>query len=228
MNLGHIERGTKLKIFEECEGRAISEEMEAVFRFLETGKLFVVHCSRLFETYEELSKDACLNISFPTGPNMNTFTGRAVEKQRSDGMLMIEQLTDIDTYSRREYERDELRIKVQVYGIPESKLSSPRFGKPSADAEMVDMTYDISAGGICVITNTLLSSKYDPYYLLDFSLTVADKDSFLLPAKLVRRSNYPRTKIGRYDYGFQFIFDNMPDEKRRLSRSILSRKLLSR
>ena len=76
------------------------------------------------------------------------------------------------------------------------------------------------------MTNILLSSKYDPYYLVEFALS--EKDTFLLPAKLVRRSNYPRTKIGRYDYGFQVIYDKMPEEKARLTRAILHKKLQHR
>jgi len=91
---------------------------------------------------------------------------------------------------------------------------------------LTDISFDISSGGLCVITNTLLSSKYDPYFLVRFSLS--EKDTFLLPTKIVRKSNYPRTKIGRYDYGFQFIFDNMPEEKARLTRAILNRKLSQR
>jgi len=42
---------------------------------------------------------------------------------------------------------------------------------------------------------------------------------------LVRRSNYPRTKLGRYDYGFQFIYEKLPEEKARLTRAILNKKL---
>jgi hypothetical protein len=68
-----------------------------------------------------------------------------------------------------------------------------------------------------------LTSKHDPNYLIEFNLS--EKDRFVLPAKLVRRSNYPHSKLGKYDYGFQFIFEKMPDEKGRLSRAILNRKL---
>ena len=54
------------------------------------------------------------------------------------------------------------------------------------------------------------------------------KDRFVIPAKIVRKSNYPRTKIGRYDYGFQFIFDSMPEEKAKLTTAILNKKLQQR
>jgi c-di-GMP-binding flagellar brake protein YcgR len=132
-------------------------------------------------------------------------------------------LTEIESYNPRKYDRDELRFNVQVYGMPESRIADTFFGTPEGHPEMSDVTFDLSVGGVCIISNTLLNSKFDPYYLLTFALS--DRDRFVLPAKMVRRSNYQRTKIGRYDYGFQFLFDNIPDEKGRLSRAILTRKL---
>ena len=42
MDLEHIERGTKLIVYEEIQRRAISDEYEAVFRSLESEKLIIV------------------------------------------------------------------------------------------------------------------------------------------------------------------------------------------
>jgi len=223
MNLGHIERGTKLIIYEEFQRRAVSDEYEAVYRYQEGEKSFVVQSSGLYDNYDRLNLGSCLNISFMIEPNSYSFTGRPMEKQRAGGMVMIEQISEIETVPLRKYDRDELRVNVQVFGLPESKLPDSFFEKPQGPPDLSDITYDLSAGGVCVISSTLLSSKHDPYYLVTFSL--GDRDYFALPAKVVRRSNYPRTKIGRYDYGFQFVFDNMPEEKARLSRAILNRKL---
>jgi len=226
MELAHIERGTKLAVFEELQQRALSDTHEAVFRYHESDRLVVVQCSWLYDNYDRLNLGARLNISYGDDLDSHTFTGQAIEKLRGNGLVMIEQLTSVVTSSRRQFDRDELRVSVSVYGLPEAKLSSDRFSKPEAAPELTDVSFDISSGGLCVVTNTLLSSKFDPYYLVAFSLT--DKDSFVLPSRLVRRSNYPRTKIGRYDYGFQFIYDNMPEEKGRLTRAILSRKIQQR
>jgi len=225
MNLGHIERGTKLKIFEAFEGRAVSDEYEATFKFLETGKLFLIQSQGLYTNYEKLKHDATLTVCFQTDHDRHMFSAHIVEKQRSKGILLLEQLADIVTINRRNYERDELRVKVNIYGLPSNFLGESSYSRPTALADMTDYIYDISSGGICIISNTLLTSKYDPYYLVEFSLSSNDRDMFLLPARLVRRSNYPRTKIGRYDYGFEFIFDNHPEEKGRVTRGILSRKL---
>jgi len=225
MNLGHINRGTKLKLFQEVDGRPVSEEYEATFRYYESGKLFTIYCRKLYENYENFDHGAKFGIGFSVDMNGHSFVGTIVEKQRSNGMLLLEQLSDIITINRREYDRDELRIKVMVYGLPESKLGSSYFIRPEVEADLIDTTYDVSAGGLCVISNQLLRSEHDPYYLTDFSLGTKDTDWFKLPAILVRRSNYPSTRVGKYDYGFKFLFDNLPKERSRLSRSILNRKI---
>ena len=223
MELWHIERGTKLLIYEEMQQRAVSDEYEAVFRYHESDNLIVVQCAWLYENYDRLHLGAQLNVSYGSESIVHSFIGRAREKLRGNGLVMIEQRSDIETKSRRQFDRDEIRVTVSVFGLPEAKLSSSILERSVVAPDLSDVSFDISSGGLCVVTNTLLSSKYDPYYQVEFALT--DKDRFTLPSRLVRRSNYPRTKLGRYDYGFQFIYDKMPEEKARLTRAILNKKL---
>ena len=227
MNLGYIKKGAKLVFYEEMQQRAVSDEYEATFRYLENDKHLVVQSTWLYENYDRLNLGAKLNISFEASPAaMGSFIGVAKEKLRANGLVMIEQISAIEEKTRRKYDRDELRVHVKVYGLPEAKVNSSVFEKPASEPDLKDISFDVSSGGLCVVTNTLLSSKYDPFYLVEFEFN--DKDSFLLPSKIVRKSNYPRTKIGRYDYGFQFIYDNLPEEKSRLTRAILNKKLQHR
>jgi len=226
VDLRHIKRGMKFVVYEELQKRAVSDEHEAIFRYHESDRLIVVQCSWLYENYDRLNLGAQLNVSYGDDQTVHSFIGVAREKLRSSGQVMIEQLTDIETKSRRQFDRDEIRVNVKVFGIPEAKIQSSTFDNMVNSPDLSDVSFDISAGGLCVITNTLLSSKYDPYYLVEFALS--DKDRFVLPAKIVRKSNYPRTKIGRYDYGFQFIFDKMPEEKAKLTTAILNKKLQQR
>jgi len=223
MDISQISRGTTLRIFEELQQRALSDEHEAVLRYHETNRLIVVQCAWLYDNYDRLNLGAKLNVSYGDDLNTYSFIGRAHEKLRNNGLVMIEQLTDVTASSKRQFSRDELRLTVSVYGLPEGKLSTPPYQKPDTKPELTDVSFDISSGGLCLVTNILLSSKFDPYYLVEF--TLSEKDSFLIPSKLVRRSNYPRTKIGRYDYGFQFLYEYIPDEKSRLTRAILNRKI---
>jgi c-di-GMP-binding flagellar brake protein YcgR len=212
-----------MTIFEERDHRAIGDAYEAAFRYMENDSNFIIHSAMLYEAYDMLDSDMVLRISFTDGPNLYTFSGHIIEKLRGVGLLMIEQLTQIDTYSRRRYDRDELRLDVSIYGLAEAMLAMPAYAVPASRPNLSDKIFDISAGGMCVITNTNLNSEHDPFYLMEFNLN--ESDNFLLPAKLVRRSNSPRTKIGRYDYGFQFLFDARLDEKDRLTNAILLRKL---
>jgi len=222
MVLGHVERGTKLTIFLEPKHSEKGNEYVAVFRYLESDNQLIIHCKELYDIYDTLDWNTRLGISFRAGPYTHTFTGRLMEKQRAD-MVMVEQISDIETINRRHFERDEIRFNVQIYGLPESRLSESRYRLPENQPEMTEVTYDVSAGGMCIISDKVLKSEHDPYYLLEFS--VSDRDSFLLPAKLVRRSNSQHTRLGRYDYGFEIIYDRFPEEKGRLTKSILGRKL---
>jgi len=226
MDVSQISRGTTLTIFEELQQRALSDQHEAVLRYHESNRLIVVQCAWLYDNYDRINLGAKLNVSYGDDVNTYSFIGRAHEKLRNNGLVMIEQLTEVETSSKRQFSRDELRLSVSVYGLASGKVSTPPYQKPDNKPELTDVSFDISSGGLCLVTNTLLSSKFDPYYLVEF--TLSDKDYFLIPSKLVRRSNYPRTKIGRYDYGFQFLFENIPDEKSRLTRAILNRKISQR
>ena len=222
MVLGHIERGTHLYIFEELNQSAISEVYQAEFHYLETETSFIVRCNRLYERFSELDSNAHLNISLMTGPYINTFIGAAKEKQRG-GHVLIEQLSEIVSRNRRQFDRDEIRVPVWLYSLPEDMLMKPSFEKPAGEPVLADMTFDISVGGMCIITNKSLNPDNGPLYLMEFSL--AERDYHVLPAKLVRRSKYARTSIGRFDYGFQFALENMPDEVARLTKGIIYRKI---
>jgi len=225
MVLRLIERGTQLHIADPAGQIDGIMEYDAIYHDIHDlvrESSFIVQCSKLNRNYNRLDRNTILEISFTKGPNIYSFTGRIAGKMYTD-MVIIEQLSEIETLNRRIYQRDEIRVEVRVYGLPEERLSGPRYTVPETKPILTDVSFDVSSGGMCIISNILLNSEYDPYYLVEFSLS--DKDWFLFPSKLVRRSKYARSRVGKYDYGFQFIFDNLPEEKGRLTKSILSKKL---
>ena len=225
MVLRLIQRGTHLQISVPTGQESGSEMYEATFYDMhdlirETS--FIVQCAELNKNFSSLNRDTALEISFTQGSNIYSFTGRAASKMRND-LVIIEQLTDIETLNRRIYQRDEILVEVRVYGLPEELVAEPRHKAPEGKPAMVDVSFDVSSGGMCILSNTVLASEYDPYYLLEFSFS--DKDWFLLPSRLVRRSKYARSRVGRYDYGFEFLFASLPEEKTRLTKTILTKKL---
>lgn len=223
MLLRHIERGTVMYILEEPDGNANSEIIEADFRYLEDDKLFVIRCKNLNADLAKLQQDARLKITFMAGANTNTFTGCVREKQRN-GTVLIEQLSDIVSHNRRKTSRDEIRVAVKVFALTDSQLKGPFHVRLAGEPVLSDVTFDISVGGLCIITNNHLVSDTDPLYLAEFSL--GERDYHLLPVRLVRRASCKKTVIGRYDYGFEFIMDDLPEESGRLTKGILNRKLL--
>ena len=224
MTLGHIERGAVLSIFEQIDDRAVSDEFEAVFKYLEDDKLFIAQCSNLSDRFDQLDKASLLNITLRIGPYVNTFTGHVREK-RKGGMVLIEQLTEIQTLSRRQFDRDELRIGIRVFSIPQEEIGMDAFELHKERLVLSDLTFDLSAGGFCIITNKNIDLRHDPYYLAEFAFS--EKDYFRLPSQIVRRSVHQRTKIGRNDYGFEFIYDKFPEEQERLENAIVIKKLAS-
>ena len=225
MQLRHIERGTKLYIWEKSENNAEQTVYEAIYDDLQdlaSEASFVVHCLALQKDMGRLAWDALLEIEFKHGQAVYSFTGRAIEKLHGD-LIVIEVIDGITELDRRKSQRDEIRVEVRIFRLPEELLSRHVFDRAIGKPVLTDMSFDISDGGLCIITNAELKSESDPYYLIEFA--TSDRDSFLLPAKLVRRSNSDRTKIGRFDYSFQFIFDNLQSEPSRLTKAILRKKL---
>jgi len=223
MSLAYIERGTRLSINAQIDQCAISDAFDAVFKYQENDSVFAVQCCGLYEIYDSLDGNATLNINFSDELVKYTFTGRVMERKRGGGLIMIEQLTDVERFNLRQYVRDEIRVDVLIYELSCEELDKEHHEKPVREPDLWDKTFDISSGGLCVVTNKTLNPEHDPLYLLEFKLS--DNDWFILPASIVRRSNNPQTKIGKYDYGFQFIFDSEPEEKGRLTMAILRKKL---
>ena len=226
MELRHIVRGTRLRIIVRTIGdQDCFDEYDAVYQDvhdLTNETSFEVKCAEFSSNYSKYHRHSTLEMSFTGGPSVYTFFGRPIEKLSND-LIVIEQTTNIETLNRRKYQRDEIRVEVRLYSLSEDMLSQTRHNRPGTMPLLLDVSFDISAGGMCIVTNSSLHEKHDPFYLVEFYLS--DKDWFLIPARLVRRSNNPRSKVGKNDYGFQFIYHEASDDMSRLTKAILSRKL---
>ena len=225
MQLRHIERGALLKIKAKGE-QGENIVYEAMFYDMNDPiyeSTFVVQCSKLNRNYKKHGKDERMDISFNVGPSAYAFSGRLGGKTYSD-LVVIEKTSAIEEINQRKDQRDDIRVEVRIYGLPKDMLEERMYDRPEVPPSLVDLSFDISNGGMSVVSDINLTSEHDPYYLLDFSFN--RKDSFILPAMLVRRSDDARSKVGKYDYGLRFLFDSMPNERNRLANAILSKKLL--
>ena len=226
MELNTINRGMRLDMIYISNSDSPDDVYSATFHGVNdviNEMTFVVKCPELNRRFVGIDRDYELEISFSTGPHVHVFSGYPIGKIQND-MVIIEKTSDIVTENRRKYQRDEIRVEVKVYPLHEDSVGNRRFTQPDTEPLLHDTSFDLSSGGMCVITNISLDTRYDPFYLVEFAVT--EREWFLLPSKLVRRSNYARSRIGRFDYGFQFLFTEMPDEMSRLTKAILSRKLM--
>ena len=222
MVLRQIGRGTKLTI---TRGEAPGDTYSAEYYDLlnpDSKTKFIVAAGKLSRDFMKIDRETPLNITFTRGLDLCAFTSRAVEKLYGE-MVVFEQATEIIVSNQRECQRDELLIEARIHALSEDQLGARRHQRPRGLPILTDTTYDISSVGMCIVSDADIGADSGPYYLVEFSLSF--RDYFLLPAKLVRRSDHPRTSIEKYDYGFQFVFDNMPNEVTRLTKAIFSKKL---
>ena len=223
MTLGEIKRGTKLAVFKDEDGRATGSAFEAEFRHEESSDTFAVNSLKLYNNYDSLAGSTKFIVAFEIGPMIYTFGARLNQKLRSPYLVELELIGKVRAFNRRKKERDEILVKVNIYHLPPDEMKSSNL-EPLAQSPIIsDTTFDISSGGMCIISNSVLKSKYEPFFLAELAIT--SKDIFLIPVKLVRSTTYQRTVIGKYDYGFQFLYDNRPDLENRLMSAIMSKKL---
>ena len=224
MNLGDIKRGTKMSVFKSVDNRATGNAYEAEFKYEESANSFFASSLSLFNNYDALVHNTDFIVAYEIGPMIYTFVSRLVSKSRSPYLVEFELIGNIKAFNRRKREREEIMIKVNIYDLPPDYIKANDFETLIKSPVISDITFDISTGGMCIISNTVLKSKYEPYFLAELRIT--QRDVFVLPVKLVRRTVYQRTGIGKYDYGFQFLFEHLPWEESRLMSAIMKKKLL--
>ena len=224
MNLRLMKKGAIIQIKNQAESSATSESVyEVKFNKLISDNSFLVEG---IEFYQGFTKNAALQMSFLQNASIFTFSGKAKEitLRQGEHLTLIEKTSDIVASSRRQYYRDDIRATANLYGSANSGKGTV-LEKTTEKPEFSSMLLDISAGGFCLGSNELLNSTYEPYFLVEFTLN--NEDLFLLPATLLRKGNCPQTALYRHDYGFMFVYEDVPEEKDRLATAILKNKLES-
>lgn len=225
MQLRFIESDTLLQIRPEVYSPDHDEVFDVLFYGMSTHNSFWVQSEELYNNFLALGEKARVGVAFLVDDQPYRLAGELINT-RLEGkyhLTLIEQITPLELISKRSQYRDEMRLNVRVYGLAPEDLDStlplvaPK--KPEFSCEV----FDISAGGVCLVSDNVFNSPFEPYFLLEF--TISGKERFLLPAKLVRKGHCPQTSLFKHDYGFDFIFDKFPEEKHRLGDAIFSAKL---
>ncbi|MDR3278394.1 MAG: hypothetical protein LBT12_06430 [Oscillospiraceae bacterium] len=221
MYLKFIDRGTAMQIQQAASGAPSGTTYKASFYDFSDDTAFFAESEALYKDFEACGENTLFNITFGRGDDMYMFTGRAKRAvlNRGSYLTLIEQWSDILFQSRRSDDRNEMRVSVRFYGLSEENMKNGVFQKSDEQAEFTAETFDISAGGLCMVSNEYLDSKHEPYFLAEFTLN-GGKSEFLLPVRLIRKGNCPQTALYRYDYGLLFVYDRCQEEKGRLSAAL--------
>lgn len=216
MYLKFIARGTAMQL----QSVASESAYDAVFYDVNSDMSFFAESEALYNDFQALGVNAALKVTFSRGGDMYNFTGRVKNAvvERGAYLTLIEQWSDIAFQSRRSDDRNEMRVGVRLFGLTQAAIDSADFRKISDDPEFSADTFDVSTGGLCLVANEYLSSKYEPYFLAEFTLN--RKSEFLLPVRLIRKGNCPQTVMYRNDYGLLFMYESLPEEKARLSAAL--------
>jgi c-di-GMP-binding flagellar brake protein YcgR len=219
MFLKFIDRNTSMRIQTVVGDNGDGETYEALFGDLDTDTSFFAVCEGLYSAAPGLPEGTGLKITFWLHENLYVFEGRVSELAPHIGKntLLIEQMTPIAATSRRSDTRNEVRIPVNLYTLAQGEIGKAPYRIPERDPVFSAETFDISAGGFCLVSNVPLESD-EQLFLAEFSLS--SKFEFLLPVKLLRKGNCPQTVLYHFDYGFLFVFDAIPNEKGRISAAI--------
>ncbi len=226
MYLTFIEKGTPMTIelYKASEPGAAS--YDATFYDMASDTSFWAKCGELYNDFYSIRLADQLKVSFARFSSIYSFGARAKSIMVEGGshLVHIEQLTGMSEIERRTDYRDELTITVRLFGLEEAEHGEKRFVKADFTPAFVGETFDISSGGLCLVSNQALESPFEPYFACDFALGT---ERFSLPSKLVRKGSSPQTTLFHYDYGLCFMFDGIERERTRLADAISSAKLLS-
>jgi hypothetical protein len=230
MHLKFIAKGTSMDIQEKLPEQVLDTVYQAKFSALESDMSCWVEDENLYQRFHthldgSPAGDSRLQVTFFRGSNMFIFTGKPIQTavRRGAYLTLIEQVTEIDTTSRREHPRDEINVKAWLYRLSEDHLQDAAFQKGTEHAVLAGNVFDLSAGGLCVTSNDRFKTTGGIYYLVEFVL--GGKYQFLLPVKLLREGKCQQTALYRYEYGFAFLYDHLPNEQVRLVTAIFEHKM---
>ncbi len=226
MYLTFIEKGTPMTIVPGKASGAGEASYDAEFYDMSSDTTFWARNEALYNAVAGSDTGDRMLVAFSRNAYVYTFYARAISVMIEHGAYLtkIEQLTGMEEVNRRSDHRDEITIKVRLFGLNEADITAKRFVKASYSPVFTCETFDVSSGGLCLVSNDALESPFEPYFLCEFAL---GNERFLLPAKLVRKGDCPQTTLFRHDYGLSFLPEGVEHEKKRLIDALFNVKISS-
>lgn len=222
MEIKNIKTETMLR-FVLAEDETVA--FKVTFFDLYTDKSFFVKSKELYEYASKAGRPLSFEINFFLDDASCNCTGRTEKVFIRSGsyLTLINQTSEIERTNPRRHQRESIATRVILYRLPEDEFNSNNFVRELSRVELSCMSFDISGGGFCLMSNDALRHPGEPHYLAEFTLN--GNELFVLPVRLVRSDKAPPMSRVRYDYGFAFQYDNLPNEERRLIGALINVKM---
>ena len=219
--LSTVDPGTEMLFIPMNQEQESHDEYMARFSQTTGYTSFIAESKQLYDLFNEHDTEPYFTVQFIHAIKQKRCGFSSVLKdtiiKRDSFYVNVDQISPIQQTSIRKAERHNISIPVNIYKM----LDETRPG----ELILSSTTFDLSTGGLCVLTTVKLALEKDAVVLLE--LTFNKNTSFKFHANLIR--NVPCTKTSQYKYEYGFIFDikETNEDKSKLISAVLDHKLSS-
>jgi len=220
MELRFIHNGTQLDVQAAPDGsRDYPDDiMRATFVDTYQDLLFSIYCPDLISRERTPQEGDYLQITYFRGADTYTFQGRVSHIAMGYGqkLLFANAVTPIEKSNRRK----SLRIPISLPAVVR------RPDQPANQAHRCT-TYDISANGLCLVSNQKLDLTHGSDFTIEIELPTYI-EPFVLPVKHVRTGSSRQQRQYKYNHAFIFDGDNVAIKIADLTIALFKLRLESR
>jgi hypothetical protein len=217
MDFRFIDDGTQMDI---CQKNADdAPTYYGTFDKIVRGATFNVTCDPLYEKFDALDLNIIYVFTFYRGADAFTFDAKLTEKLDDfhHQTLVFTATTTVSTYSRRSAHRLQIQIPIQIFEKDDEK--------PLQKGENIceGITYDISRGGLTVLSNERLKLELRKVYITEYEI---NKTIFRMPVEFVRVSERGLSPMFRLDYAFMYSGgETLKEELNRMTLALFEHQL---
>ncbi|MCL2574650.1 MAG: PilZ domain-containing protein [Defluviitaleaceae bacterium] len=224
MQLRFIPAGTRLDVQVSLDGsRAYTEEI-LFGTFVDTYNdlLFSIECPQLLKQSRVPEEGDFVRFTFFRGAESYTFEGKlsSIDTDFGKTLLYINAVSPIEKASRRKSQRIQVSLPAALYIPAGDQNNMP--GEFSCQCT----TFDISAQGLCLLSNTKLDLRHGSDFVIEIRLP--SYDPFIIPAKHIRTGNCPQLMQYRHDHAFGIDSETSSSKIYNLTLAIFQLKLEGR
>ena len=210
-----IEKGTRFNIESSAKNSESGVRMIGSLYEPANDIVLLIEGDDLYEYCAALTSVAVFTVQFQRGSKEYTFEAKFERVLTINNVKLTEVIavSMISVGPRRSTWRFGMMLDVNIYTKNENEDTNPDF---------TGQTYDISCDSIGIWSNGEILNTNGRY---NISFSLRTRDSFRIPAKLLRKKPAPKISLYKYDYVFIFEYTDDQRTKTRLLDSLIKSNL---